>query len=62
MSKETDRWLEFIKEYDKQSSTPLSFVLCPNTNNGFRSPGSPLGFTKLSKREWQKVEKKDDEA
>lgn len=51
-----DRWFEFIKEYDKQSSVPLSYVLLPDPQTtGFRTMGSPIGMTKLNKSEWRKV-------
>ena len=50
------RWFDFISEYDKQSTVPLSYVMLPNpTTTGFRTMGSPFGMTKLSKREWRKV-------
>ena len=51
-----DRWFDFIEEYEKQSSVPLSYVMLPNPQTtGFRTPGSPLGMTKLTKKEWRKV-------
>lgn len=51
-----DRWFDFVKEYDKQSSVPLSYVLLPNPQTtGFRTMGSPIGMTKLTKSEWRKV-------
>ena len=51
-----DRWFNFIKEYDKQSSVPLSYVLLPNPQTtGFRTMGSPIGMTTLKKSEWRKV-------
>lgn len=51
-----DRWFEFIKEYDKQSSVPLSYVLLPNPQTtGFRAMGSPIGMTNLKKSEWRKM-------
>lgn len=64
MNKQTeeaaDRWFKFVKEYNKESTVPLSYVMLPNpTTTGFRTPGSPFGTTTLSKREWQKMETKD---
>lgn len=51
-----DRWFEFIDEYNKNSSVPLSYVLLPNPQTtGFRTMGSPIGMTKLTKKEWRKV-------
>lgn len=51
-----DRWFEFIDEYNKNSSVPLSYVLLPNPQTtGFRTMGSPIGMTKLKKSEWRKV-------
>lgn len=51
-----DRWFEFIDEYNKESSVPLSYVLLPNPQTtGFRTMGSPIGMTKLNKSEWRKV-------
>ena len=51
-----DRWFEFIDEYNKESSVPLSYVLLPNPQTtGFRTMGSSIGMTKLNKSEWRKV-------
>ena len=51
-----DRWFEFVEEYNKQSTVPLSYVLLPNPQTtGFRTMGSPFGMTKLTKSEWRKV-------
>lgn len=51
-----DRWFDFISEYDKESSVPLSYVLLPNPQTtGFRTMGSPIGMTKLTKSEWRRV-------
>ena len=56
MEKAIDRWFKFIDEYNKESSVPLSYVLLPNpTTTGFRTMGSPMAMTKLSKSEWSKV-------
>lgn len=56
MNDAIDRWFEFIDEYDKQSSVPLSYVLLPNPQTtGFRTMGSPMAMTKLNKKEWRKV-------
>lgn len=51
-----DRWFDFVEEYNKQSSVPLSYVLLPNpSTTGFRTMGTPIGMTTLSKREWNKL-------
>lgn len=56
MSDYADRWFDFVEKYEKQSSVPLSFVMLPNPQTtGFRTPGSPIGMTKLTKKEWRKV-------
>ena len=56
MNDAIDRWFEFIDEYNKNSSVPLSYVLLPNpTTTGFRTMGTPIGMTTLSKSEWRKV-------
>ena len=56
MSDYADRWFDFVEEYNQQSSVPLSYVLLPNPQTtGFRTPGSPIGMTKLTKKEWRKV-------
>lgn len=51
-----DRWFGFVEEYNKQFSVPLSYVLLPNPQTtGFRTMGSPIGMTKLTKLEWRRV-------
>lgn len=56
MSDYADRWFDFVEEYNRQSSVPLSYVLLPNPQTtGYRSTGSPFGMTTLSKREWKKL-------
>lgn len=56
MSDYADRWFDFVEEYNQQSSVPLSYVLLPNPQTtGFRTAGSPIGMTKLTKKEWRKV-------
>ena len=54
-----DHWFEFVEEYYRNSSVPLSFALLPQAveNQSFRTPGSPLGCLKLSKREYNKLMK-----
>lgn len=53
-----DRWFEFVEEYNANSTVPLSYVLLPDSNTpSFRTPGSPLGCFKLSKREYNKLMK-----
>lgn len=53
---EIDKWFEFVEEYNATSTVPLSYVLLPNpSTTGFRTPGSPLGCLKLSKREYNKL-------
>ena len=56
MNDYADRWFDFVKEYDKQSTVPLSYALLPNPQTtGFRTMGSPIGMTKLTKSEWRKI-------
>lgn len=51
-----DRWFKFVEEYNKNSTVPLSYVLLPNpSTTGYRTPGSPSGMTKVSKRQWKKA-------
>ena len=51
-----DRWFEFIEEYNKESSVPLSYVLLPNPQTtGFRMMGSSIGMTNLKKSEWHRI-------
>ncbi len=46
-----DRWFEFVEAYNKESTVPLSYRLIPKSDQSFRTPGSPSGAFKLSKRE-----------
>lgn len=56
MSDYVDRWFKFVEEYNKNSSVPLSYVMLPNPQTtGFRTTGSPIAMTKLTKKEWSKV-------
>ena len=56
-----DRWFEFVEEYYANSTVPLSYVLLPDSATpSFRTPGSPVGFCKLSKREYNKLMKGKD--
>lgn len=56
-----DRWFEFVEEYYANSTVPLSYVLLPDpATPGFRTPGSPIGFCKLSKREYNRLMKGKD--
>ena len=56
MSKSEDDWFDFVEDYYSKSSVPLSCVLIGGGEiTGLRTPGSPLGMTTLSKREWNKV-------
>jgi hypothetical protein len=51
-----DRWFDFVEEYNATSTVPLSYILLPDSDTpGFRTPGSPLGCIKLSKREFNKL-------
>jgi len=50
-----DRWFKFVEEYNKESTVPLSYVMLPNTNQSYRTYGSPSGCIKLSKRELRKA-------
>lgn len=56
MSESEDNWFDFVEEYYSKSSVPLSWALIGGGEiTGLRTPGSPLGMTTLSKREWNKV-------
>lgn len=46
-----NRWFEFVEAYNKESTVPLSYRLIPKSDQSFRTPGSPSGAFKLSKRE-----------
>lgn len=56
MSESVDNWFNFVEDYYSKSSVPLSWALIGGGEiTGLRTPGSPLGMTTLSKREWNKV-------
>lgn len=56
MSREIDRWFDFVEEYYKQSTVPLSYDLLPDASTtGFRAMGTPIGMTTLSKRKWVNI-------
>ena len=56
-----DRWFEFVEEYYANSTVPPSYVLLPDPYTpSIRTPGSPVGFCKLSKREYRKLMKGKD--
>lgn len=56
MDKSVDDWFDFVEEYYSKWSVPLSWALIGGGEiTGLRTPGSPLGMTTLSKREWNKV-------
>ena len=59
LDESVERWFDFVEEYYKQSTVPLSYVMIPGIYTGLRTPGSPIGGLKLTKREWQKMEKSD---
>lgn len=62
MNEEIDRWFDFVEEYYKQSTIPLSYALLPNAaTTGFRAMGTPIGMTTLSKRKWAKLMEGDKE-
>lgn len=50
-----DRWFKFVEEYNKESTVPLSYVMLPNTNQSYRTYGSPSGCLKLNKHELRKI-------
>ena len=56
---ETERWFEFVEWWNKNHTEPLSEVLIKDIHRaGFRTTGSPIGMTTLSKRDWTKLNKK----
>lgn len=56
MNESVDRWFDFVEEYYRQSSVPLSWLLIPNPQiTSARLAGTPVGMTTLSKREWNKI-------
>lgn len=56
MEKSVDDWFDFVEDYYSKSSVPLSWALIGGGEiTGLRTPGSPLGMTTLSKREWNKI-------
>lgn len=56
MNESVDNWFDFVEEYYSKSTVPLSWALIGGGEiTGLRTPGSSLGMTTLSKREWNKV-------
>lgn len=56
MSEDIDRWFDFVEEYYRQSSVPLSWMLIGGGEiTSVRMTGTPIGMTTLSKREWNKI-------
>lgn len=56
MSEAPNDWFDFVEEYYSKSTVPLSWALIGGGEiTGLRTPGSPLGMTTLSKREWNKI-------
>lgn len=56
MNDSINRWFDFVEEYYRQSSVPLSWVLIPNPQiTSCRLAGTAIGMTTLSKREWNKI-------
>lgn len=51
-------WWDFVELYNKSEyqSVDLCSFLIPNAS-GYNTPGSPMGMTTLSKREWNKLMK-----
>lgn len=63
MTDEQDSWWDFIEWYYNESeykSVPLSYMLLPQAveNQSHRTPGSPHGCLKLSKREYNNLMRK----
>lgn len=55
MDEEINRWFDFVEDYYSQSTTPLSYVLCPSpTNTGLRQPGTAM-FYKGTRRQWNNL-------
>ena len=56
MNEPEDRWFEFVEEYYKQNSVPLSWALIGGGEiTSPRFAGSQAYMTTLSKREWDKL-------
>jgi len=56
MKDSENTWFDFVEEYYKESSVPLSWMLIGGgENTAIRTPGSPTGMTTLTKREWNKL-------
>lgn len=56
MSEAEDSWFDFVEDYYSKTSVPLSWAMIgAGEITGLRTPGSPLGMTTLSKREWDKI-------
>ena len=61
MSEVSNDWFDFVEDYYSKSTVPLSWVLIGGGEiTGLRTPGSPLGMTTLSKREWNKIISEDN--
>lgn len=59
MEKEDEnRWFEFLEEYYANSTVPLSYILLPDSATpSYRTPGSPTGCIKLSRKEYNRIMK-----
>lgn len=56
MSDSVDNWFDFVEEYYRKSTVPLSWTLIGGGEiTSLRTTGSPSGMTTLSKREWNKI-------
>lgn len=56
MSKSVDDWFDFVEDYYRKSSVPLSWTLIGGGEiTSLRTAGSPSTMTTLSKREWNKI-------
>ena len=56
MSRAIDNWFDFVENYYRQSSVPLSWMLIGGGEvTSVRMAGTPIGMTTLSKREWNKI-------
>lgn len=56
MKDSENTWFDFVEEYYKESSVPLSWILIGGgENTSIRTPGSSTGMTTLTKREWNKL-------
>lgn len=56
MSKDIDDWFDYVEDYYRESTVPLSWALIGGGEiTSVRNAGSPSAMTTLSKREWSKV-------